>query len=122
VPRYVILEHTGSKSYKTGRHWDLMLEADNRLRTWELEAVPSSSAVARGHLLSDHRLEYLDYEGPVSNNRGNVRRWDAGEYDVLTEEVGELSFQLSGQQLRGQLRLVLDKDHPGEWLVSFESL
>jgi len=29
----------------------------------------------------DHRAMYLDYEGPISGNRGTVRRVDAGSWD-----------------------------------------
>ena len=33
-------------------------------------------------VLPDHRLAYLDYEGPISGDRGSVTRWDRGTYDV----------------------------------------
>ncbi len=32
------------------------------------------------HRLKDHRLEYLDYEGHISGNRGQVYRIDRGRY------------------------------------------
>jgi hypothetical protein len=120
VPRYVILEHTGTPTYKPGRHWDLMLEAEDCLRTWELEAMPSRGARVRALPLPDHRLDYLDYEGPVSNNRGTVRRWDAGEYRAVSETESELTVQLHGQQLQGRLRLNRDTADSGVWWVSFE--
>jgi hypothetical protein len=118
MPRYVILEHTGTQTYKPGRHWDLMLEAEGRLRTWELLERPSNDESVQAHSLPDHRLEYLDYEGPVSRNRGTVRRWDAGEYQVVSETESELTVQIKGQQLQG--RLILCSDGSGLWQVSFE--
>ncbi|MEX2139583.1 MAG: DNA polymerase ligase N-terminal domain-containing protein [Pirellulales bacterium] len=120
MPRYVILEHTGTPTYKPGRHWDLMLESDGRLRTWELEATPSHGVQVRALPLEDHRLDYLDYEGPVSKNRGTVGRWDAGEYQAISETEGELTVQVHGQQLRGRLHLQRDSADSGIWWVSFE--
>ena len=120
MPRYVVLEHTGSSSYKPGRHWDLMLEVNERLRTWELGGVPSPGESIRAVPLPDHRLEYLDYEGPVAGNRGAVRQWDAGEYDTLCETAFELKVQLDGQQLQGRLHLRRDLVEVDAWLVAFE--
>ncbi len=55
--------------------------------------------------LPEHRLAYLDYEGPVSGNRGSVKRWDAGWYEE--EAYGdELSLVLAGVRVSGQARLV----------------
>ena len=97
MPRFVILEHTGSADYKPGVHWDLMLEAEDGLRTWELEAPPREGSSVRAAELGVHRLDYLDYEGPVSGNRGSVRRWDSGPFEVLSETstVIELAIQRS---------------------------
>jgi hypothetical protein len=77
MPRFVILEHDHPHL-----HWDLMLEVDGALRTWRLPAPPCDGP-REATALGDHRLAYLDYEGPVSGNRGTVKRWDAGTY--LTE-------------------------------------
>jgi hypothetical protein len=119
VSRYVILEHTGTPSFKPGRHWDLMLEADGRLRTWELPATPQPRVGLQALPLADHRLDYLDYEGPLSNDRGTVRRWDFGEYQVLSETEFELKIQVCGQHLQGRLFLARRNDQTGLWLVEF---
>ncbi len=76
MPRFVILEHD-----HPALHWDLMLEAGDVLRTWRLAAPPMNSHAIEATALGDHRHMYLDYEGPVSGNRGSVRRWDAGAFD-----------------------------------------
>jgi hypothetical protein len=105
MPRYVILEHTGTDSYKPGRHWDLMLEMDGRLKTWELESIPTSEGASPCRVLPDHRLLYLDYEGPLSEDRGSVRRWDAGEYEMSSECGGVVVVRLMGQRLSGTLQI-----------------
>ena len=53
-------------------HWDLMLDTGETLRTWRLE--PALPGVIRAEPLGNHRRAYLDYEGPVSGNRGSVQR------------------------------------------------
>src|SRR5947208_419106 len=75
MPRYVILEH----DYPT-LHWDFLLEAGAVLRAWRLAAPPQPDRAVPAEPSFDHRLVYLEYEGPVSGDRGCVRRWDSGTY------------------------------------------
>lgn len=96
MPRYVVLTHD-----HPFLHWDLMLEQDGRLRTWRLLGEPQAGAVVAAESLPDHRIDYLDYEGPVSGGRGSVRRLEAGEYAVVHEAEGELSVRLCAR--RGNL-------------------
>jgi hypothetical protein len=105
MPRYVVLEHETPAGYARPRHWDLMLETGGALRTWALDEPPErvrsgqGEHSVQGELLRDHRLAYLDYEGPVSGGRGTVRRWDAGECEWLAESDGEIQFALVGDRV-----------------------
>jgi hypothetical protein len=76
-----------------------MLEWGESLRTWALAAEPANRAQLIGKKLPDHRLAYLDYEGPVSDNRGCVTRVDRGTYEVVRENEQELTVRLSGDRL-----------------------
>jgi hypothetical protein len=97
VPRFVILEHDHPEL-----HWDLMLETGASLRTWRLARPPQTPGDAIEALpLANHRLHYLDYEGPVSGGRGVVKCWDAGNYD----EVDADHVRLQGARVRGLVRL-----------------
>jgi DNA polymerase Ligase (LigD) len=121
LPRYVVLEHTGTATYKPGRHWDLMLETGQALRTWELDSIPMPGGFALAVSLADHRLAYLDYEGPISGDRGTVRRWDWGDYEVIRESPSELDIRLNGRQLQGDVRLVRDLTNSADgWQMVFE--
>jgi hypothetical protein len=82
-----------------------MLEVGSTLRTWRLTAPPSSEAICLAEPLDDHRVIYLDYEGPVSGGRGSVRRWDSGTYDRFVESNDSVQFQLAGTKLRGSCSL-----------------
>ena len=100
MPRFVILEHDHPE-----RHWDLMLEVDGMLRTWRLHAPPALGRAVAATPSFDHRLAYLDYEGPVSGGRGTVQRWDAGTFEWDTETDGQKTFRLRGAHLSGRARL-----------------
>jgi hypothetical protein len=113
VPRYVILEHDFPSL-----HWDFMLEAGAVLRTWRLAAPPEPGQPVQAAASFDHRLVYLDYEGPVSGNRGQVQRWDAGTFDWLSDQPGRLALRLDGGRLQGTARL--EEASPGEWLLTME--
>ncbi len=112
MPRFVILEH--DHPYL---HWDLMLQVGNVLRTWRLNAPPRPGQVVSAIALGDHRLEYLEHEGPVSNNRGIVTRWDRGEYKGVVDENEMIAIAIRGERLAGVLRM----SHLQEsaWTVQF---
>ena len=79
MPRFVVLHHDGPS-----RHYDRLLDAGEVLKAWRLLGNPDSLPVfaEQNH---DHRLDYLDYEGPLSDDRGTVIRWDFGQYSVNLE-------------------------------------
>lgn len=99
MPRFVILEHDHPHL-----HWDLMLECGGVLRTWRLPGPPAECPVS-AMALGDHRVAYLDYEGPVSGNRGAVKRWDHGAYEALEQTVASWRVRLHGGRWQGEVSL-----------------
>lgn len=94
MPRFAILAHDWPTL-----HWDLLLEAGPVLKAWRLLAEPLPGASVAAQPNYDHRLLYLDYEGPLSGDRGRVTRWDAGTYEG---ELGdEWTVTLHGTRLVG---------------------
>ncbi len=120
MPRYVILRHEGSATYKPGVHWDLLLELDDSLRAWTLADEPTAPGPIAAAKLPDHRLEYLDYEGPIAGDRGTVSRWDAGEFTVDSETPTELIFSFLGGHMRGLATLFRGSEDYVGWLFRFE--
>jgi hypothetical protein len=112
MPRFVILEHDHPTL-----HWDLMLEHGATLKTWRLPQPPahpfpespSHDAAAGALPLPDHRLMYLDYEGPVSGDRGHVTRWDAGTYESVQQDAAAWTVRLAGGRWQGVVTLPLPK-------------
>jgi hypothetical protein len=75
------------------------------LRAWRLFAEPTAGVDISAERNFDHRLFYLDYEGPVSGDRGSVSRWDAGACEWLTDGPEFVELALHGQKLTGRLTL-----------------
>lgn len=100
MPRFVILEHDHPQL-----HWDLMLEAGSSLRTWRLAKPPSQGEAIEAVAAFDHRLHYLEYEGPISGGRGRVARWERGTFTGQVLGESPIVVRLCGERLRGTLRL-----------------
>jgi hypothetical protein len=109
VPRFVILEHDHPTL-----HWDLMLEDEDALRTWRLAEIPQLNRETAAIYLARHRLMYLDYEGPVSGNRGTVSRWDAGTFTWKQDDADCLVTDLQGGLVTGVAMLKRIKGD--EWI------
>ena len=88
--RFVILKHD-----HPFLHWDLLLEEDGSARTWRLLRMPCLSEPIAAEPLPSHRLAYLEYEGPVSDHRGQVQRVFSGSYVVQSSHNDLLSLTLS---------------------------
>ena len=73
--QFVILKH--DHPYL---HWDFLLERDGVLESWRLLREPLMNEWLAAEPIPDHRLAYLTYEGPVSQNRGAVTRIMSGTY------------------------------------------
>ncbi len=105
--RFVVLHHTGHPTEPD--HYDLMIEADEGLQTWRVMIAPDTVANdCTLQPLPTHRRDYLDYEGPISNNRGRVRRHDSGTC-TIEHGLSVMRVQFEGERLMGS------------WLITFES-
>jgi hypothetical protein len=113
MPRFVVLIHDDP-----ALHWDFMLEKEAILRTWRLARSPDAAGTTDAEPLADHRLAYLDYEGPVSGNRGSVRRFDRGEYAFIEETPHRIEVRLEGAVLGG--RAVIERAESAGWKFEFK--
>jgi hypothetical protein len=110
MPRFVVLEHD-----HPFLHWDFMLESGGVLRTWRLASAPVLGAVISATPLGDHRSAYLDYEGPLSGNRGSVQRWDHGDYDLHLDSDGVIVVNLRGGRIQGTATLASSAGDQWSW-------
>lgn len=94
-------------------HWDLLLEQGDILRAWRLLREPDSGGDIPAEALPDHRRIYLEYEGPVSGDRGTVTQWDAGTFEPLFESADCLQVRLDGRNLQAIVELEADASESG---------
>ena len=121
APRFVVLRHEPGPASQRPLHWDFMIETDGVLRTWALADEPTAGPSITGQALADHRLAYLDFEGPISDGRGAVAQWDWGTYRVIGESAASLSLELTGQRLHGVVELQRDAGPDDHWTFRFSS-
>lgn len=114
MPRFVLLYHECPPSLGKRSHWDLMLERDGVLLTWNLLQLPiawgGNAETLEATRLANHRIAYLDYEGPVSDNRGTVSRVEQGKYKVLSETDDVIDVRLQGE--RSQITITAQLPRP----------
>jgi len=99
LDEFVILFHQVPKQADRRDHWDLMLQDQDRLLTWELASRPEVGATVRATRLPDHRLTYLDFEGPLSKNRGIVSQWEKGRFQWLTQSQSQWIVRLINRRI-----------------------
>jgi hypothetical protein len=78
----------------------------------ELNAGESMEAESLG----DHRPRYLHYEGPLSDNRGSVKRIATGQLRASHNEAGESEYEIhwdSGTAQGRVQRILLQKSPKG---------
>jgi len=110
--RFVILEH--NHPYV---HWDFMFEEGDSLRSWRLLNEPALDAWIEAERLPNHRKAYLDYEGPVSGDRGEVVRWKFGSCQVREFQNERICLTLNGSRWEVDMTLVRITADSEEWRV-----
>ncbi len=129
MPPTVVLEHRLSDH---DFHFDWLIDRDGRspLLTFRIPppslvqgapgarlpgcpllsiAPPASFTAER---IADHRRLYLDYEGPISGGRGEVRRIAAGDAEIVTETGESLEVRIRFPGLEERLWRGQRADHP----------
>ena len=115
MTRYVILRHDTPHGYSRPLHWDFLLETGPQLRAWALAEEPQVGRTIAAEPLPNHRLAYLDYEGPVSDNRGEVSQWDAGTFQWQQVTEHAVVVELTGRRLGGIAKLTRESAESEHW-------
>jgi hypothetical protein len=138
--RFVLLYHDCPPQHERASHWDLMLEADGVLRTWALGELPNcwkachartretqadcpplaDSDCVSAEQLGDHRLAYLETEGPLGGCRGRVTRIDGGAYHGEAEAEGCWDAAIDGERCGGRITLRRSGPETRQWSLSVE--
>jgi len=89
------------------------------LKTWSLPQSPEANREMTCQALPDHRLAYLDYEGPISDGRGSVARWDQGMYQTVEQTSMRWVIELHGAKLDGRTTLAQQGTDTTEWTLLY---
>ncbi len=116
APRFSLLIHDSPR----GLHYDFFLEKGEVLKSWALSLPPEPGLEIPCVALADHRLLYLDYEGPISEGRGTVTRWDRGTYAPEFWSDDQIVVELSGAKLVGLAELRRQVDPLQRWLFNWK--
>ena len=107
--KFAVLRHSGHPEKPD--HYDIVVETvfGNNPEETALSKFETDSELENPSLTAtferDVRRRYLEYEGPLDGNRGEVKRVDLGFYTPLNSH---LSFQ--GSLLQGDFELIPNKE------------
>ena len=96
--RICVLHHVvGASLPRTDQdHFDWLIEGTTKLFTWSIDEntmrqtgwlpgtrpIPTDWIQAKAMRIADHRKFYLEHEGPVSQDRGQLTRVEQGRYQL----------------------------------------
>jgi hypothetical protein len=121
-PRLVLLRHDVPDTFGRPGHWDLLLERAEDCWTWAIEELPAglggegARTSVSATRLANHRKHYLDYEGPVSGDRGEVTRAIMGTYELVSHS--ETRVELDATIQRKRMRLTLELERANSWRLN----
>jgi hypothetical protein len=94
-----------------------MLEAGPVLWTWRILTPPEqiSGEPVSAERIADHPLRFLNYEGPVQKNTGQVQRADQGVFFLLGKSEQSILFELKGTILSGPFELI--RQDQNQWIL-----
>ncbi len=100
---FVVLRHDD----REGTHYDLMIDEGEHLATWKCPQPPETAQISplSCRWIGDHRRGYLDYEGYVSGDRGEVRRHDRGRCTMSARSSDRWHVLFQGRKLIGSYEL-----------------
>jgi hypothetical protein len=138
MPRFVLLYHDCPPHFGRASHWDFMLEDGPALLTWALPQLPLQWSLCHEHTvhyfrncpvasdensvvaepLAAHRIDYLHLEGPLSADRGEVKRIDTGTFEIEIDTPRCRQFALNGQLCRGTATFEQRDNDGKQWILT----
>jgi hypothetical protein len=123
--RFAVLFHQVPAASSEHDHFDLLLEHDGALLTWRLASEPFlDDQRCPAVELPPHRLAYLTHEGPVSGNRGTVKRVAGGEFEWIDSpgaNAKPLRATLKAAEI-WELTLTPPSGAAADWVVEWHRL
>jgi len=111
----VILKHDTPDGQ---HHFDWLFAQDEpptlKLKTWRVNTRPDQTEpgfTLQTEKIFDHRTTYLTYEGPISDNRGHVKRVAQGHYEIISTGKDTI-----------KVKVHWETDHTQQWVLKANSI
>ncbi len=120
MPRFVVLRHDTTDDSPRGNlsHFDWMFDVGDSLRTFASTIIESFETPfeIEAESIADHRLEYLDFQGELTDHRGHVQPVIWGNYQNLCHDIDRWEMRLAWQdeQQSGVANVTLQHQHDGQ--------
>lgn len=113
--RFVVQHHV----IGADAHYDLMIEEGNALATWRLPTALAQigDMPTPAERIAQHRRVYLDYEGPVSGDRGSVSIHERGVCRLLVGREDRWEIEFEGDRTRARVILQRLGSAATEWSI-----
>jgi len=111
MPRMVIHQHTREGA----AHYDLMLESPQLLWTWRFQSFPGTESEQPCERIQDHDRKFLEYEGKLSGDKGEVAIVEAGTFALLHAQEDRVHLTARGHKVAGLCRL--ERKQENEWVL-----
>ena len=131
--RFVVLRHIVGPAFSriNESHLDWMFEqrSESSLRTFSTALVKNwdQTLTLNAVALPNHRSRYLNYVGPLSDNRGSVEREIAGTFNVVDHAEDSFLLKMTWRDAKSQALTRFQRISPrgdagncDTWTVSFD--
>ena len=90
-------------------HYDLMLEKNNTLLTWQIPQNLFLNFLAEKKIkikqIKNHRLKYLTHQGFIRTGQGFLEKYDEGKYQIKSWTDQKKIITITGKKIKGQITI-----------------
>jgi hypothetical protein len=114
---FVLLLHLPAPNSPLDPHWDLMIQDGDHLLTWRVPSQPRAGQEQVVQQIAAHRLEFLDFTGELTEQRGRVEQVARGMLEPTRWENDSISGTLRGSSSCFEITLERGSA-PDQWTLS----
>ncbi len=108
--KFTFSHHTGCSNKED--HYDLFLEDEGGLITFSMKSptIYGQECIR----IRDHRKIYLDFEGKIDDEKGDVKIMETGGLEIVKKDPKMLICRLGGKE---ESKIRIEKKEGDTWLI-----